>query len=88
VRLFAPARRRHTHQCLEGNGKRGLKAARQRAAVGGENTAADTGMVRQPRYAGGAAARRETAFEYVWIASIRSLPEDENRSDSAKRAER
>src|SRR5580700_8442325 len=86
--LFAPARRRHPDQRLEGDRKGGLQPARERAAIGGKHAAADPGVVRQPRKSRHAAGCGEPLVKKLRIAAFCALAEHKNRSDCAIGAER
>ena len=86
--LFAPARRRHPDQRLEGDRKGGFQPARQRAAIGGKHAAADPGVVRQLRKSRHAAGCGEPLVKKLRIAAFCALAEHKDRSDRAIWAER
>ena len=86
--LFAPPRWPHTHARFESNSKRRFQSACQCAAVAGKDASADTGIVRQLRYAGNAAARGDATLQKVGVALLRSVAEHQHRSDGAERPER
>ena len=86
--LFAPARRRHPDQRLEGDRKGGFQPARERAAIGGKHAAADPGVVRQLRKSRHAAGCGEPLVKKLRIAAFCALAEHKHRSDCAIGAER